>query len=177
MEWPYWPFGLMPMSKAFPSDLRAWSRTAGYVPGVRACLALLLVLAPACVPPEVPDDPVDDDDTTEEIEGPRGWEGVFAIISIRCGCHDPFEQAGGMFDLTEEDDAYDTLVGTPSIDVPSLNRIEPGDPDASYAFLKVTNRQSEVGGAGNRMPPTGFALPEDDIDLIREWIEDGARRE
>ena len=35
-------------------------------------------------------------------------------------------------------------------------------------------RQFEVGGAGDRMPPTGFALPEDDVELIREWIAEGA---
>lgn len=137
---------------------------------------LALALLVACVPPEGPDDPVDDDDTAEEIEEPRGWEGVSALIEVRCGCHDAFERAGGMWDLTE-DGAYDVLVGVPSNDVPTMARVEPGDPEASYLYLKINDRQGEVGGFGDRMPPTGFALPDDDIALIREWIEDGATPE
>ncbi len=143
------------------------------------CVPLLLNLClAACVPPEEPGEPpTDDDDTTAEIEEPRGWEGVYALISFRCGCHDAVQRAGGLWDLTDEDSAWDALVSTPSSDVPAFNRIQPGDPDASYLFLKITSRQAEVGGSGARMPPTGFALPDDDVELIEEWIIEGASRE
>ena len=146
---------------------------------MRLQLLLLALLLGACVPPvdEPGAPPVDDDDSTEPVEEPRGWEGVFALISFRCGCHDAMERAGEMWDLTEEDSAWDALVSTPSNDVPGVNRIEPGDPDASYLYLKVLSRQGEVGGFGSRMPPTGFALSDGDVALIREWIRDGAERD
>lgn len=82
-----------------------------------------------------------------------------------------------MFDLTDEDGAWNALVGVPSQDVPSMARIEPGDAENSYLVRKIEDRHRSVGGAGDRMPPTGFALPADDISMIREWIDDGALRE
>lgn len=107
----------------------------------------------------------------------RGWEGVFALISFRCGCHDAVQREGGMWDLTDEESAYDVLVGTPSIDLPGMSRVEPGVPDSSYMLLKIEDRHIAAGGLGSRMPPTGFALPNDDKEMIREWIEDGATRQ
>jgi len=143
---------------------------------MRLAFPLLVTALVACVPPVgEPEPPANDDDSTE-LE-PEGWDGVFALISFRCGCHDAVQRAGKMWDLTDENDAYDTLVGTPSNDVPSVNRVEPGDPDASYLYLKILSRQLEVGGAGSRMPPTGFALPDDDVELLRSWISDGAERD
>ena len=136
-------------------------------------LLLLLLLSAGCLPPATPPEADDDDDSTDE-PAVRGWDGVFALISFRCGCHDAVQRAGGMWDLTEESSAWDALVDTPSNDVPALARVNPGDPEGSYLFLKILDRQQEVEGAGDRMPPTGFALPADDVELIREWIEAGA---
>ena len=140
---------------------------------ITVATALLALCLAGCATSLEPVQTDDDDDDTEEPEL-VGWEGVFALISFRCGCHDAEQREGGMWDLTDEESAWDALVGTPSNDVPGVLRVDPGDPDASYMFLKVTDRQFEVGGAGDRMPPTGFALPEDDVELIREWIAEGA---
>lgn len=138
---------------------------------------LLLALLAGCPSAPVDEPADDDDDATTPEEVLEGWEGVFGLIEFRCGCHDAQERAGGMWDLTDPDTAWDVLVDVPSDDVPTIDRVEPGDPDASYLFLKITDRHGEVGGAGDRMPPTGFALPEDDIAMIRVWIEDGALAE
>lgn len=56
-----------------------------------------------------------------------------------------------------------------STQVPSLHRVQPGDPLTSYLFLKV------AGGTivGERMPP-GSSLSDAQIALIRDWIRRGA---
>ena len=127
-------------------------------------------------PPADDDDsaaPQDDDDSTDEVRDPT-WTTVSALIGFRCGCHDAAQRAGGMYDLTRPDVAYAVLVDRPSDDVPGMDRIEPGDPEASYLVAKIEGRQQQVGGRGDRMPPTGFPLPDDDIDLIRDWVTAGA---
>jgi len=138
-------------------------------------LPLLLALMLAGCPPANDDDSAaaDDDDSTEEPREPT-WENVFALVSFRCACHSVEEQDGGFYDLTDPDTAWDALVNVPSEDLPSMDRVEPGDPDASYVVAKIEDRQDAVGGRGDRMPPTGFALPADDITLIRDWITGGA---
>jgi hypothetical protein len=67
--------------------------------------------------------------------------------------------------------AYDLLVGVPSVEVPSLLRVDPGMPDESYMVLKI---QGSSGIVGVRMPFGGPYLPQSTIDVIRQWITDGA---
>ena len=56
----------------------------------------------------------------------------------------------------------------------SLDYIEPGDPSASYLWLKMNNTQSTVpGGSGNVMPPSGM-LSSADLLTVEEWITGGA---
>jgi hypothetical protein len=69
--------------------------------------------------------------------------------------------------------SYDELVGTPSMAMPGLARIEPSDPDASYLWHKLHDTQLDVGGTGTEMPP-GITLPEADVQLIEDWIRGGA---
>ncbi len=67
--------------------------------------------------------------------------------------------------------SYAQLVGVPSVEVASLLRVEPGDPDASYLVQKLEG-SAEV---GDRMPQGGPPLPQATIDVIRQWIVDGAQ--
>ena len=67
--------------------------------------------------------------------------------------------------------AYGDIVDVASVEQPSLDRIEPGDPEASYLYLKVTGDPS-ISGA--QMPLTGQPLSQSQIDDLRSWIEDGA---
>jgi len=67
--------------------------------------------------------------------------------------------------------AYDLLVGVPSVEEPSLLRVQAGSPDQSYMVLKI---QGSPGIAGVRMPFGGPYLPQSTIDVIRQWITDGA---
>jgi hypothetical protein len=51
--------------------------------------------------------------------------------------------------------------------------VAPTDPDDSYLIQKLDGAGGITGG---RMPLNRAALPQSDIDLIRDWILDGALR-
>jgi hypothetical protein len=51
--------------------------------------------------------------------------------------------------------------------------VAPTDPDASYLIRKLENT---AGITGSRMPLNAAALPQSDIDQIRDWILAGAAR-
>ncbi len=67
--------------------------------------------------------------------------------------------------------SYNLLVGVPSVEDGSLDRVKPGDPDHSYMVLKIEGAAGIVGG---QMPLNETPLPQATIDAIRQWIMDGA---
>jgi len=68
--------------------------------------------------------------------------------------------------------SYDLLVGVRSNEVSSLLRVKPGDPDHSYLIQKIEGHAA----VGARMPFGGPYLDQATIDMIRQWITDGALR-
>lgn len=66
--------------------------------------------------------------------------------------------------------SYALLVNTASSEVPSLMRVNPGNPNQSYLLQKIEGTQS----VGGRMPFGQAPLPQDRIDLVRTWIAGGA---
>jgi hypothetical protein len=93
---------------------------------------------------------------------------VFTPSCAISGCH---TGAAAPFGLRlDAGSSYALLVGVPSAEVPSLNRVTPGDPDASYVIHKLEGTQE----SGERMPRGGPYLPQSSIDVIRQWISDGA---
>lgn len=67
--------------------------------------------------------------------------------------------------------SYAMLVGAASVEVPSLMRVAPGNPDASYIIQKLEGHAA----VGGQMPLGGPYLPQEKIDVIRQWIADGAQ--
>ena len=63
------------------------------------------------------------------------------------------------------------LVGVPSVGVPEVQRVKPGDPDESYMVWKVEGRS---GITGDRMPLGLEPLRAEEIAAIRGWIQAGA---
>lgn len=124
-----------------------------------------LLLALACT------DKADDTATTSAVSFSTDLQFVFDRNCAYTGCHFPPDPVEGM-DLTA-DASYAAIVGVPSAQVPTMNRIEPGDPEASYLILKLEDRQAEVGGTGTRMP-TELFLAEPEIDMFKSWILAGA---
>lgn len=68
--------------------------------------------------------------------------------------------------------SYDLLVGVPSQEQPGLMRVKPGYPGSSYLVQKLEGRAS----VGARMPLGGPYLDQATINVIRQWIIDGAQR-
>lgn len=70
----------------------------------------------------------------------------------------------------DEGASYALLVNAPSTEVPSLLRVDPGDPDNSYLVQKLEG----TAAVGGRMPLGGSPLPQETIAVIRQWILEGA---
>ncbi len=69
--------------------------------------------------------------------------------------------------------AFANIVGIPSMQS-GLDRIEPGNPDASYLIHKLRGTQIEAGGSGLQMPRNRTPLTSDLINTIIAWTRSGA---
>ena len=67
--------------------------------------------------------------------------------------------------------SYALLVGVSSTEDPGRLRVKAGSPDESYLVLKL---QGSPGIVGAQMPFGGPPLPQATIDVVRQWISDGA---
>lgn len=66
--------------------------------------------------------------------------------------------------------AYAMTVGVASAEVPSLQRVAPGNPDNSYLVQKIEGHAA----VGARMPFGGPYLDDATIAVIRQWVAEGA---
>jgi hypothetical protein len=62
-----------------------------------------------------------------------------------------------------------------SFEASGLKRIDPGFSASSYLVAKVEGRQLGVGGCCSRMPLLGNLLSDSEIQVIRDWIDQGAK--
>jgi hypothetical protein len=90
---------------------------------------------------------------------------------ICTGCHAGAAAPVGL--RLDAGSSYDLLVGVASGEVGSLQRVNPGNPDASYLIQKLEGRAA----VGVRMPFGGPYLDDATIAVIRQWIAAGAPRE
>jgi hypothetical protein len=112
---------------------------------VVALIALVLIGAPAPA-----QDPVDFD------------RDVRPILDARClKCHGPEKRKGGLL-LTGRKAAL-------QLGDSGLPALVAGKPQESQIFLRATSTDPD-----RRMPPSGKALSEAEIGLLRRWIESGA---
>jgi hypothetical protein len=97
---------------------------------------------------------------------------VFTPSCATAGCHDAGNQAAGL-SLADAATSYLELVGQFSNQNGQSNvmLVAPTDPDASYLIRKL---EGTLGITGSRMPLGAAALPQSDIDQIRDWITAGA---
>ena len=98
---------------------------------------------------------------------------VFALSCATQGCHTGNPPTGTP-DSFDAQYAYEALVGQPAIQVPSMPLIDPGNPDHSYAVLKIRGTASGVGGVATRMPLNARPLSDEDQAIIESWILAGA---
>ena len=93
---------------------------------------------------------------------------VFTPTCATSGCHQGAGAPQGL--RLDETNSYGLLVDVASMEVPTLDRVEPGDPDNSYLIQKLEGTAAQ----GAQMPLGGTPLPQSTIDIIRQWISDGA---
>ena len=67
--------------------------------------------------------------------------------------------------------SYLLLVGVPSGERSNILRVAAGDPNNSYLIQKLEG----TAGVGERMPAGLPAVPQADINIVRQWIADGAQ--
>lgn len=95
------------------------------------------------------------------------------LVVKRCGdCHSTKEPKANLVLIAGE--GFGNMVEKPSVQVPEAVLVVPGDVDASYMWKKLMG-ETEI---GKGMPRTLFGskrLPEDELELFRKWIEDGAK--
>ena len=97
---------------------------------------------------------------------------IFSPICAQAGCHVGASAQQGLM-LDSVDNSFQDLVGIASTEVPSLLRVDPGNPDNSYLVHKIEGRSTIVGA---QMPLNQPALSSAQIDAIRTWIQNGADR-
>lgn len=94
--------------------------------------------------------------------------GLFTPTCAVSGCHTGAGAPQGL--RLDEANSFGLLVGVASTEVPSILRVAPGDPDNSYLIQKLEGTAS----VGEQMPLGGPPLAQSTIDVIRQWIIDGA---
>ena len=136
----------------------------------RISLVLLLALMACGKLKELPTDPGSGTgepiDTTATFT--RVQNEIFTPTCAQLGCHDPLGRQEQL--ILSPGRGYAMIVGQPSVESPSLQRVKPLDPANSYLYRKINGS----GITGDRMPQGGPYLSDAQIKLVRDWIRRGA---
>src|SRR5262245_59266044 len=100
---------------------------------------------------------------------------IFTFSCAVAACHDAASRSGEM--VLEEGrlfDPVDGIVGVPSQQAPGVLRVKPGSSAESYLIHKLQGTQDTVGGEGDQMPQGLPSLADPTLQLIRDWIDQGA---
>ncbi len=99
---------------------------------------------------------------------------VFEPTCATSGCHSAADKAGSL-DLSSATKSHANLVGVAAVGTKAvaekLNRVESGNSGDSLLILQL-----ETTDYGSKMPQGAAALPQDVIDIIKEWIDAGAAK-
>ena len=93
---------------------------------------------------------------------------VFSVECAASGCHGGAGAQQGM--RLDPGFSAGNLICVHSPRDPALIRVIPGNPDASFIIQKLEGTQT----LGDRMPQGGPYLDQSTINVIRQWIQDGA---
>jgi len=96
-------------------------------------------------------------------------DNVFTVSCAVPGCHGGAGAQQGL--RLDPGFSAGSLINVASPRDPNLIRVVPGDPDASFLIQKL---QGADGLLGDRMPDGGPYLTTATVNVIRQWILDGA---
>lgn len=130
--------------------------------GQASAAACAGAVAPPAPPPQ-PGDPLEP--TLASIQA-----NVFSIDCAVSGCHGGAAAQQGM--RLDPGFSAGNLICVHVPRDPSQIRVLPGDPDNSLIIRKLEGGPSLT--LGDRMPQGGPYLPQSTIDVIRQWIANGA---
>ncbi len=93
---------------------------------------------------------------------------IFQASCAFSGCHASDTKKAGL-DLSSAN-AYDNLVNVTASENSALKRVNPGNSADSWLIKKLNGDGTSI------MPPAG-ALSSDKIDMVKEWIDAGAKND
>lgn len=96
-------------------------------------------------------------------------DNVFTVSCAVAGCHSGSAPRAGM--RLDPGFSASNLINVPSPRNAALVRVVPGNPGASFLIQKLEGTQT----LGQRMPLGGPFLDQSTIDVIRQWITNGAQ--
>lgn len=103
----------------------------------------------------------------------REIQPIFDTHCIRCHVTGGFANNSGIPLRLIEGVSHGLLVSRSSVQNPNWLLVKPEDPDNSLLYQKITQATPPV---GRQMPwDAATIVTPDEIDLIRRWIEEGAR--
>jgi len=113
----------------------------------------------------------------KNLGSPVAYSDVQAVWG-KYGCTACHPGVNSSLDLRPEK-SYDDLVGIRALEDPELVRVLAGDPRSSFLYLKLGGDPpvADIPAIGTRMPPRAPPVDDADLDLVRRWIEQGAKGE
>ena len=106
----------------------------------------------------------------------RDVQPIFNRSCALSGCHAGTFPAEGMsLEAARIFDPMGGAVDVPSLEAPFLKRIDPSSSATSYLVAKLEGNQAIVGGSGSTMPLGAPPLFPVEIQVIRDWIDQGAQ--
>ncbi len=111
------------------------------------------------------------------------YTSVYNIFQVNCSsCHSGVSPAGGLNFAASPASVYTSIVNANPTNTAALakgdKRIERGNPHRSFLLRKCQNHLDPDNGIsateGAAMPPSGPGLSNKDVELIRQWILNGA---
>lgn len=97
------------------------------------------------------------------------FQKVQSLFNSKCiTCHNSEDLAAGM--SLESGMSYRSLVNVASGEDPTLKRIEPNNPEASYLYRKIMRDAANLPFKEEGMPLDDDKLSDEEIGIIRDWI-------
>lgn len=122
--------------------------------------------------------------TEPAAERPTFSRDVVPLFQGSCGfgsgCHGTAQPAGYVQLTTSSGDAAALLerLKAKSVREPSLPLVDPGNPSGSFLLRKVTGDFTGLpcgpSACGERMPQRSTPLPQEALDMLELWIQQGA---